>query len=317
MTANPLDPRLFRPQAISEETRAFNVRLEKESRGQPKPWDQPADGSAPRRAIPVPPPSLRARKMHAEMKGRAPVELHVVAPQNPKGVYMHIHGGGLIMGSASSQDAMLDRIADATGLACISVEYRLAPQHPYPAGWDDCETAALWLAENAKREFGSDWLAIGGESAGATLSVPTLVRMRDKHGFTGFKAANLSYGNFDTTMTPSQKWIGENGLFLETKDIQHCTNLYAPDLSTRRSPDMSALYANLRDMPPALFSVGTLDPFLDDSLFVYARWIAAGNEADLAIYPGGIHGFTMFPYTLAADANKRVDAFLKEQLAAR
>ena len=314
MTTNPFDPRLFSPEAISAETRAFNARLEEETRGRPKPWEQPADGAPPGRPIPVSPPSPRARTIHAEVKGRLPVELHVVGPDKPKGVYLHIHGGGLIMGSASAQDHMLERIATSTGVACASVEYRLAPQHPYPAAWDDCETAALWLAENAKREFGSDWLAIGGESAGATLSVPTLVRMRDKHGFTGFKAANLSYGNFDTTTTPSQKWIGENGLFLQLVDIQYCTSLYAPDPSMRRSPDMSALYANLRDMPPALFTVGTLDPFLDDSLFVYARWIAAGNEAELAVYPGGIHGFNMFPYTLAREADARIDSFLNAHL---
>ena len=228
---------------------------------------------------------------------------------------MHIHGGGLVMGSAADQDPMLERIANATGLACASVEYRLAPAHPYPAGWDDCETAALWLAQNAKAEFGSDWLAIGGEFAGATLSVPTLVRMRDKHGFTGFKAANLSYGNYDTTMTPSQHWIGGESFFLQTKDIQFCTDKYAPNPAVRRDPDMSALYANLREMPPALFTVGTLDAFLDNSLFVYARWIAAGNEAELAVYPGAIHGFNLFPYPLAQEANARIDAFLNRQLA--
>lgn len=314
MAGNPFDPRLFKPDAVSPETRAFNMRLEEQTRGQPKPWDPPKGGAPPSRPIPVSPPSPRARTLRAELRGRPPVELHVVAPDSPRGVYMHLHGGGLIMGSAGAQDAMLERIAGATGLACVSVEYRLAPAHPYPAAWDDCETAALWLAQHAKSEFGSNWLSIGGESAGATLSVPTLVRMRDKHGYTGFKAANLSYGNFDTTNTPSQKWIGENGLFLQLADIQHCTSLYAPDPATRRLPDMSALYAELSHMPPALFTIGTLDPFLDDSLFVYARWIAAGNEAELAIYPGGIHGFTMFPYMLASEANARIDAFLRAQL---
>jgi acetyl esterase/lipase len=78
---------------------------------------------------------------------------------------------------------------------------------------------------------------------------------------------------------------------------------------------MSGLYANLKSMPPALFTVGTLDAFLDDSLFVYARWIAAGNAAELAVYPGGIHGFNMFPYTIAQQANARIDAFLKSELA--
>jgi len=311
MSNNPFDPSLFRDSAISPETRAFNEQMAAQMKGRPKPWET-QDGAAPSRMFAAP-QAPRARTMMAEVKGRPPVELHVVAPDNPRGVYMHIHGGGLIMGSSRDQDPMLERIMNATGLACASVEYRLAPQHPYPEGWDDCETAALWLAKNAKAEFGSDWLSIGGESAGATLSVPTLTRMRDKHGFTGFRAANLSYGNFDSTMTPSQHWIGDSSFFLESRDIQYCTSQYAPDPATRRSPDMSALYANLKDMPPALFTVGTMDAFLDDSLFVYARWIAAGNEAELAVYPGGIHGFTMFPYTLATEANARIDAFLKAE----
>ena len=310
MSASPFDPALFKPEAISAETRAFNDALEAQMKGQPKPWER-EDGER----IFASTPSPRAKKMTAEVKGRPPVELHVVAPDNPTGVYVHLHGGGLIMGSAADQDPMLERIMNATGMACVSVEYRLAPKHPYPEGWDDCETAALWLAENAKAEFGTDILTIGGESAGATLAVPTLVRMRDKHGFTGFKAANLSYGNYDSTMTPSQKWIGGESFFLETKDIQYCASLYAPDESKRRDPDMSALYANLKDMPPALFTVGTLDAFLDDSLFVYARWIAAGNEAELAVYPGAIHGFNMFPYTIAQEANQRIDAFLKAKIA--
>lgn len=311
MSGNPFDPALFRPEAISAETRAFNQALEAQMKGQPKPWERP-EGER----IFASTPSPRAKKMVAEVKGRPPVELHVIAPDNPAGVYMHLHGGGLIMGSSADQDPMLERIMNATGMACASVEYRLAPAHPYPQGWDDCETAALWLAKNAKAEFGTDILTIGGESAGATVAVPTLVRMRDKHGYIGFKAANLSYGNYDSTMTPSQKWIGGESFFLETKDIQFCASKYAPDPATRRDPDMSALYANLEDMPPALFTVGTLDAFLDDSLFVYARWIAAGNEADLAVYPGGIHGFNMFPYSLAREANARIDAFLKARIAA-
>ena len=146
--------------------------------------------------------------------------------------------------------------------------------------------------------------------------MPTLVRMRDKHGFTGFKAANLSYGNYDTTGTPSQTIIGRRGYLLRTEDIQQCSNMYAPDVSKRGDPDMSALYADVHAMPAALFSVGTLDPFLDDSLFLYARWIAAGNEAELAVYPGGTHGFNMFPLAIAKTANARIDAFLKRHTSA-
>ena len=71
------------------------------------------------------------------------------------------------------------------------------------------------------------------------------------------------------------------------------------------------IWADLRDLPPALFTVGTLDPLLDDTLFMHARWVAAGNHAELAIYPGGVHGFSGFPTALARGANQRMIEFLK------
>ena len=74
---------------------------------------------------------------------------------------------------------------------------------------------------------------------------------------------------------------------------------------------MSPLYADLRGLPPALFTVGTRDALLDDSLFMHARWLAAGNRAELAVYPGGPHGFTLFPvFGLAEAANARIETFL-------
>ena len=133
------------------------------------------------------------------------IPLRIIAPANPRGVYLHIHGGGWVLGGADLQDPMLERIADNAGLAVVSVEYRLAPEHPYPAGPDDCEAAAVWLTRHAKAEFGTDALTIGGESAGGHLAAVTLLRMRDRHGYTGFRGANLVYGAYDMTMTPSQR----------------------------------------------------------------------------------------------------------------
>ena len=311
-SANPLHPGLFKPEAISPEVKAYNEAFLARMANMPSPGERQDEGAETPSPFGARPKSARAsvRKVGA---GGVEVEVRIVPPAsgNPHGAYLHLHGGGLVFGTADQDDAMLERIADATGLASVSVEYRLAPANPYPAAWDDSEAAAAWLAKHVKAEFGGDALAIGGESAGATLAVPTLVRMRDKHGFTGFDAANLSYGNYDTSMTPSQVWVGANRYLIGTEDIKQCSNMYAPDASLRRDPDMSALYANLKDMPPALFSVGTLDPFLDDSLFVYSRWIAAGNEAELAIYPGAPHGFNAIGHPHATAANARIDAFLK------
>jgi acetyl esterase/lipase len=78
----------------------------------------------------------------------------------------------------------------------------------------------------------------------------------------------------------------------------------------RDRPDVSPLYADLRGLPPALFTVGTLDPLLDDSQFMAARWSAAGNAAELAVYPGGIHAFNAFPLALGATANRRILEFV-------
>ena len=183
--ADALDPALFRADAISEETRQFNELIVKLLTPMPD-WftvgaqttrDARARGEG---AFPLAPKSARARTITIEGKGGVRIPLRIVAPENPRGVYLHIHGGGMVLGAAVMQDPMLERVNDQTGLACVSVEYRLAPEHPYPAPPDDCESAALWLAENARAEFGSDVLAIGGESAGATLSAVTLLRMRDR-----------------------------------------------------------------------------------------------------------------------------------------
>jgi acetyl esterase/lipase len=305
-SANPLDPALFRPEAVSPEVKAFNDAFIAAANTPPPPGQPPPNPFAPR-------PKAAKAQVRKVKAGGHEVEVRIIPPANgnPRGAYLHMHGGGLIFGSADQDDPMLQRVADATGLASVTVEYRLAPAHPYPAAWDDCEAAAAWLAKSVKAEFGGDVLAIGGESAGATLAVPVLVRMRDKHGFTGFSAANLSYGNYDTSGSPSQHWNGINKYLIDETAIAMCSNAYAPDVSMRRDPDLSALYANLKDLPPALFSVGALDPFLDDSLFVYARWIAAGNEAELAVYPGAPHGFTAIGHPHAGPANARIDAFLK------
>jgi acetyl esterase len=311
------NPELFKPEAISDETRAFNqaiiARFSQVSNwwevGAQTVRDARARGEGP---FPAVPKSDRARTLLIDGKDGHKVPLRVIAPDHPRGVYVHIHGGGWVLGAADLQDTMLERIGRNTGLACVSVEYRLAPEHPYPAGPDDCEAAVLWLIKNSKSEFGSDLLTIGGESAGGHLSVVTLLRLRDRHGFTGFKAANLVFGAYDLSMTPSQKAFGDRRLVLRTIDIIKFSEAYLANVDTKdwRDPDISPLYAHLTGMPPALFTIGTSDALLDDSLFMYTRWIAAGNQAELAIYPGGAHGFTAFPFALAYAAHERMDAFL-------
>jgi acetyl esterase/lipase len=116
-------------------------------------------------------------------------------------------------------------------------------------------------------------------------------------------------------MTPSQKNWGERDLIISTPMIEWCNDHYVAEVEKRRDPDVSPLYANLDHLPPALFTVGTLDPLLDDSLFMHVRWLAAGNQADLAVYPGGTHVFNMFPTKIAKNANKRIFSFISQTAA--
>lgn len=317
--SNPFDPAVFKPEAVTAEVAAANEAFRKAMSAGPDWWDigAPAFRAAAasgRGPFPAPPKSERARTIQTEGKGGHKVALRVVAPERAKGVYIHFHGGGLVFGSSEAQDMMMERVVGSTGMACASVEYRLAPEHPYPAAWDDCESAAAWMVKNAKSEFGTDVLTIGGESAGALLTAATVVRMRDRHGYTGFRAANLAYGVHDSSMTPSQRNAPEKGILVGRKSIEKFTEAYLPKNVDPRDPDVSPLYADLKNMPPAIFTVGTIDPLLDDTLFMYARWIAAGNAAELAIYPGAPHAFNNFPLPQGTEANARIDGFLKRAI---
>jgi acetyl esterase len=315
----PFDPALFQDAAIAPDTAELNARMIQLLTDQPEWWIVGAEAmrAARRRGegpFPAPVMSSRASARTITGKDGNQIPLRVIAPAQPRGIYLHLHGGGWVLGGADMQDPMLERIADNTGQAVVAVEYRLAPEHPYPAGPDDCEAAAAWLVQHGNQELGTDVLTIGGESAGGHLTAVTILRMRDRHGYTGFRGANIVYGAFDLSMTPSQRRFGNTRLVLRTIDMQQFYNAFLPTITDRRVPDISPLYAELKNLCPALFSVGTKDALLDDTLFMHARWVAAGNRAELAIYPGGAHGFTLFPSQLSEAAIMKMDQFLNRVL---
>lgn len=308
MEMDSLSADIFAAEAIPAEVAAFNAAMAARTAGLPGLWDLGIE-QARRGLMPSPPPSPRSYDLPIDGN----LSLHVVPAASPRGVLLHIHGGGFILGGATKQDPMLERVAAATALTCVSVEYRLAPEHPYPAAWDDCETAALWLVDHAAEKLGAEPLLMMGESAGALLAVATLLRLRDRGTPQRFRGAALSFGVYDTTMTPSQA-RAQTGV-LKAPDIERIVDAYAPDAASRRDPELSPLYADLRGLPPALFTVGTLDAMLDDSMFMHARWRAAGNQAELALYPGADHAFIETPHPSASSANARIDAFLARCLA--
>ena len=248
-----------------------------------------------------------------------PVRLRTFTHEQPQAVLFHIHGGAWMAGTPDAMDPLHEIIVDTCEVAVVSVDYRLAPEHPYPAAPDDCEAAAAWLVEHAADEFGSDRLFIGGESAGAHLAAVTLLRMRDKHDVADrFVGANLVFGAYDLSRTPSQRGVG----ITPGTDILDGTgepiDLFLREMpaEARRDPDVSPLYADLRGMPPALFSVGTNDHLLDDTLFMAARWEVAGNRSELLVYPETPHGCIALP-SVAAHFFPRLFGFFRECLETR
>lgn len=238
------------------------------------------------------------------------IALRVFEPAGaPGAVYLSIHGGGFTIGSRRSGDQLNERLARSCGVVVVSPEYRLGPEHPYPAGHDDCETAAKWLVDHAASEWGTGRLLIGGESAGAALAASTLLRMRDRHGAAGrFAGANLNCGCYDMTGTPSW-WLppDPDSVLMGGRRL---AAEYFTDPDRLREPDISPLYADLRGLCPALFTVGTADPLLDDSVFLAARWQLAGNEADLRVYPDGPHGMGQSRTEMGRRAVAAIEDFL-------
>lgn len=315
-----LEPWVFDPTNIPTETSEFNARVEAAISEGPELWDMDRDlVRAARRAGKGIFP-LEAFDPNAEMleiEGQVgPIQVRLIRPDDreERGVFLHFHGGGWVYGNADMQDQRLKQLANDTGLTCVSVEYRLAPENPFPAAADDCETAALWLANGADGAVNTSFLSIGGESAGGHLAALTLLRLRDRHQLTPFDAALLIAGIYDLGMTPSAANF-EGNLILRHKDMVNFSACLLQSDEDRRDPEISPLYANLTGMPPAHFTVGTADALLDDTLFMANCWLQYQPEVELDVYAGGCHVFQYFDeLPQAHESRKAMHMFLNRQI---
>jgi acetyl esterase/lipase len=242
----------------------------------------------------------------AEAAGRrVPVRIITPTESAVRGVHLDIHGGGFYMGTAALDDTRNRRLADSAGIAVVSVDYRLAPENPWPAAPDDCETAALWLIDRAEALFGTSRLTIGGFSAGATLAMTTLLRLRDRASQHAFAGVALQFGTYDLSgLTPAGRLFADE-YFLQA---------YVGHVPDRTIPDVSPIYADLRDLPPILMVVGDQDLLLEDNLAMAARLAVAGTSVDLRVYPQSPHGFTSRPTAIAATARDDIATWLTDRL---
>ena len=240
----------------------------------------------------------------------AGVPCRVFRVASPRGTYVHFHGGAMMLGSPRMNDVGNAEIAKALGVDVVSVDYRLAPEYPFPAGSDDCLAVTEAVLDSTDGP-----VVVGGESAGGYYAALTLLRVRDELGaIDRITGANLVFGVYDLSGTPSGTGIRPSDVadMLDPELSGFVLECYLPGVTPleSRAPQYSPLYADLHDMPPALFTVGSADHLLDDTLFMAARWQAWGNEAEVAVYPDCIHGFVAFPMELGKRARERIGTFL-------
>ena len=233
-----------------------------------------------------------------------PVRVILPTDATPVGVYLHCHGGGFYLGSPATADAQNRRIADALSVAVVCPDYRLAPENPWPAAPDDCEAVAVWVRDRGRQEFGTNRLVLGGTSAGATLAMTTLLRLRDSDRADHVVATTLRYGTYDLSgTTPAGRRIADE-FFIEA---------YLGHVDDRTDPDISPVFADLSGLPPTMLTIGSEDILLEDNLTMAARLCVAGNDVVVRVYPESPHGFTGHPTSMAALACRDIVAWMARQ----
>ena len=243
------------------------------------------------------------------------IRLRIFVPAGePRGVLMRVHGGGFAAGMPESDDAVNDIIARASQVIVISPEYRLVPYVAITDQIEDCLVVARWMIG----EYPTRKVLLGGISAGAHLAAATLIRLRGEGGFERVVGVQLDSGAYDLSQTPSARFATGETPVLGRAILDSVIEIGLPgwDSERRRDPEVSPLFADLRGLPPALMTVGELDPLVDDSAFLAARWQLADNEATLEVWPGCPHAFTNIGAPLARPALDRITAWIDTRLGA-
>jgi len=243
------------------------------------------------------------------------MRLRIFRPAVVKAIVIDIHGGGWCIGKPEDDDKSNDEMATKCQVAIVSIDYKLAPENPIPSQINDCSEAIKWVLENAKKEFGIEKIILQGNSAGAHLAVSSALKLRETSQLDSrILGLNLIYGVYDLSKTPSLRQVTDNTLILTKNNITQFWKNSVDRLNQNelQSPTLSPLYADLKGLPPAFFTVGTADALIDDTNFMAARWQTAGNKTMLAIYPECTHLFNNFPTKIAALAQENMNNWIIE-----
>ena len=260
------------------------------------------------------PPTREIAEVVDDTVGDVPVRFYRHG-EPPTGLVVYFHGGGHIIGSIAIMDNVAREIAHASGAALISVGYRLAPEHPFPAGLDDCEAVTRWaLAHAAEFDVAPELVAVAGESAGGNLSAAVALRLRDA-GETSLAGQALLYpGVAGGAEFPSQ--IEFDGLIISRKAGKFYRESYAGGRDISRDPYAAPLFAEtLAGSPPALVVLGGCDMLRDEGRAYAARLRDDGVDVTEVCFAGQPHGFLNFGLPAAATAFEQTGSWLRATFA--
>jgi acetyl esterase len=245
--------------------------------------------------------------------GELPVRIYYPRIGSEMPVLVYYHGGGFVLGSLESHDALLRNMAAAVDCVIVSVDYRLAPEHRFPAAVDDALEAVKWVHANAGAiRVDPMRIAVGGDSAGGNLATVVALRIRDEGG-PALRAQLLIYPvtHLRGPISGSMVTNGE-GYFLQTIDMTWFADMYLGNTDAALHPHASPLLADdLRSLPRALVITAGFDPLLDQGRAYASRLSAAGNECAHIHYADAIHGFFGLPIEIGRRAVGEASSWLK------
>lgn len=223
--------------------------------------------------------------------GDIPIRIYQPHGDGPFGILVYFHGGGWVIGDLDTADAVCREIATLAEVNVVSVDYRLAPEHVYPAAVQDSYAALQWVNDNLETLQGNGKIGVGGESAGGNLAAVVAQQSRDRGG-PPIAFQCLLYPVTDAEMSRPSYSENGSGYLLETTTMEWFWDTYCPDLEQRLNADASPLRAkNLADLPPALVVTAEFDPLRDEGNAYAHALQAAGNSATLMCCEGLVHDF--------------------------
>ncbi len=243
-----------------------------------------------------------------------PCELYTPPGADTQRVIMFTHGGGFLVGSLISHRAMISELARASGCQALAVEYRLSPEHVFPAALEDATAAYLWLLKNG---YSADKIAFSGDSAGGGLTIGTLISLRDSNHPLPAAAVCLSPW-IDLEITGESHVSRKDLDPMITSDILMQMGQAYIGAGDIKSPSASPINADLTGLPPLLIQVGSAETLFSDSERLAQNAQSAGIEVTLEEWPDMVHVWHMF-FPQLADARKaisRAGEFIKDKLGA-